>query len=184
MTGRAPDPHAFAIRAAEARDVGDIVRLADGLSALHGDPRGVFDRRAAERDLFGPRACLGGAVAELQEPGQEGGAVGARVTGFCLWCAGYEVSYAARGAYLCSLYVERTARRRGIGRALIAHAAASVRAEGGVYLWWASAPFNEQGRAFYASFGATDETIHAHALTRGAFDALADAAAHPVAKAR
>lgn len=173
MTGEA----FAAVRAAEPRDLDAIVRLADASNELHGDPRGVFDRAAAERDLFGPDACLGGAVAL--------GPDRAAVVGHILWCFGYEVAYAARGAYVCDLYVDGSARGLGLGRALIAHAAASVRAAGGVYLWWATARWNEAARAFYTRLGASDEPIHAHALVTDAFDALADSAAaapRPVVK--
>ena len=56
----------------------------------------------------------------------------------------------------------------------MAAAAQAVRARGGVYLWWTSVNWNDGAQRFYATLGASDETVHAHALTFDAFERLAD----------
>lgn len=153
----------ISVRAATPEDLGDVVRLVDALNELHGDPRGHFDRVAAERDLFGPNRVLSGAVAQR----------GAASVGVILWCFAYESAYAARGAYVSDIFIEESARGLGLGQALLAHAAARVKAEGGVFLWWTSADWNDAARGFYTRLGASDVPVKAHALTFEAFDALA-----------
>jgi ribosomal protein S18 acetylase RimI-like enzyme len=69
--------------------------------------------------------------------------------------------------------VAPAARRQGLGRALVAAAVASVREEGGVFLWWTALRRNAAAHAFYRALGAEDEPIRAFVLTREAFDGLA-----------
>jgi GNAT superfamily N-acetyltransferase len=85
----------------------------------------------------------------------------------------YEAEVGARGAFLGDLYVAPGARRQGLGRALVAAAAASVRAEGGLFLRWTALPGNAAAHAFYRALGAEDEPLRAFTLAHDAFDRLA-----------
>jgi ribosomal protein S18 acetylase RimI-like enzyme len=75
------------------------------------------------------------------------------------------------------LHVREAARRRGVGRALVAAAAAQARARGGRYLLWTAQARNRRARAFYRRLGATEEQVIAYALSGEAFDQLAKAGA-------
>ena len=81
--------------------------------------------------------------------------------------------YAARGIYLCDLYVVPHARRQKVGRALIAAVARRAQARGRTFLWWASRDWNVEAQAFYKTLGVRNEPVMAHALTFATFDALA-----------
>lgn len=144
-------------------DVPAIVRMAAALSRQEREPDDLFDDAVAGRDLFGEPRGLSGSVARIA-------AVSA---GMALWHPSYETSWAARGGYVVSLWVDEPFRRRGVARALLRHIARQVAAFGGVYLWWASKPGNRRAHATYAALGAGTEMVRAHALTRDAFLALA-----------
>jgi ribosomal protein S18 acetylase RimI-like enzyme len=162
MTPRRPDP-AIAVRDARLADVPDIVRMAGELSRHDGDPDTYFDSAAAEGDLFGPRPWLSGLVADI----------GGTAAGMLLWYPAYETAWAARGAFVVSLWVDEPFRRRGVATALVAAAADRTTKIGGEYLWWASKPSNRRAHATYAALGALAEPIMAHALVMDAFATLA-----------
>jgi ribosomal protein S18 acetylase RimI-like enzyme len=75
--------------------------------------------------------------------------------------------------YVVDLYVEPAWRRAGIGRELIAAAAARSKARGGTHLWWASMPSNAPARRFYDEIGADDVRLHSHALIGKPFEKFA-----------
>jgi GNAT superfamily N-acetyltransferase len=64
------------------------------------------------------------------------------------------------GVWLSDLYVAPAARRRGVGRALLAAAAAAARADGAVWMMWHVGRENDDARAFYASIGAHEKPEH------------------------
>jgi len=99
---------------------------------------------------------------------------GAALLGYVTVHTTYEKEVAARGCYLGDVFVVPDARRRGVGRALIAAAAGAARAEGGSFLWWTALPGNAGGQAFYRALGASGEPLFAYALTFAAFDRLAE----------
>jgi ribosomal protein S18 acetylase RimI-like enzyme len=135
------------------------------LNAEEGYDRGTAADAAALCDAFlGPQA-LGRLLVAATSP-----------CGYLTLHPSFETEFGARGAYMGDLYVAPESRRKGIGRALVAAAARQVRAEGGSFLWWTALPKNLAGLAFYQSLGAKGEAVRAFALTRGAFDALAEGA--------
>ncbi|MGV8839951.1 MAG: GNAT family N-acetyltransferase [Bauldia sp.] len=140
-----------------------IVRMAGDLSRHDGDPDSYFDEASAEADLFGPRPWISGLVAEI----------GGAIAGMLLWYPAYETAWAARGAFVVSLWVDEPFRRRGVATALVAAAADRTTKIGGAYLWWASKPSNRRAHATYASLGALAEPVMAHALVMDAFATLA-----------
>jgi GNAT superfamily N-acetyltransferase len=152
------------IRAAARSDSAALVDLVRELNEHQGEPTEHFTERTLERDIFGPHAYLEAILAE------HAGAV----VGYALWHDGYDTGWAQRGAYLCDIYVARSARRLRVGRTLVAAVARRVRERGRTFLWWASYPWNAEAHRFYESLGTKDEPIVAHALTHAAFDALAD----------
>lgn len=150
------------VRPAEPADAEAIVRMVAALARQDGDPDDLFDIEHVHADLFGLRPWLRGQVAVIE------GAPG----GVALWHPAYETAYAARGAFVTSLWVDEAFRRRGIATALIAAVAAAAQSTGASFLWWASKPLNERAHATYASLGASAERVFAHALVRDQFDAM------------
>lgn len=158
----------FRIREAAPNDSAALAALVRALNQHQGDPSDHFNETTLERDVFGPDACLGAIVAVDASAVDAGGLIG-----YAFFHDGYESAYAARGAYLCDLYVVNEARRNGAGRALVAAVAKRAKARGRTFLWWVSRGWNEGAQKFYASLGATNEPVMAHALTFSAFDTLA-----------
>lgn len=157
----------LSIRFAEPEDAPVVAALESELSAHQKDSENHFTPEAARRDGFGADVEFVAMLAEW-----EGEAVG-----YALFHDSYETAYAARGIYLCDIYVRSSARRRGIGRALFAAVAEEGRRRGRGFVWCASKTWNADAHAFYRALGAYAEPIIAHALTGKAFDALADEAA-------
>jgi GNAT superfamily N-acetyltransferase len=153
----------FSVRGAAPRDAAALAALVRALNAHQGDPAGRFHETTLTRDVFGPDACLGAFVAEDAHG----------LIGYAFFHDGYESAYAARGLYLCDLYVMNEARRNGVGRALVAAVAYRAKERGRTFLWWVSRGWNDDARKFYASLGVANEPVMAHALTFAAFESLA-----------
>ena len=150
------------IEPASEADIGAIVRMIGELSRHDGDPDDLFDEATAEADLIGPSRWINGLVART----------GSLPVGVALWHPAYETSFAARGGFITSLWVEADHRRHGIATRLIAAVADAVDRIGGVFVWWASKPFNAGAHATYASVAAKQESVMAHALTGDRFQAM------------
>lgn len=159
MSGRPSD---LFVRPAEPADAETIVRMIAALSRQEGDPDDQFDIDHVHADLFGLRPWLHGQVAVIE------GAVG----GVALWHPAYETAYAARGAFVTSLWVDEPFRRQGVATALMEAVADAAQSRGASFLWWASKPMNERAHATYASMGASAERVFAHALVGDRFDAM------------
>jgi GNAT superfamily N-acetyltransferase len=156
----------FTIRDATREDGPELLALVRGLNQHQRDPVEHFDAEILERDVFGQDAYLGTLVAEHD----------GALAGYAFFHDAYESGYAQRGLYLCDLYVTPAARRSGVGRALVAAVAKRATEGGRTFLWWAARAWNEEARGFYASLGATEEAVTAHALTFTASETLAEEA--------
>ena len=150
-------------RPARLDDAALVAALVAELAAQQGDPTEHISIDAFKRDAFRPSPEFEVLLAET----------GGTVVGYALFHLSYEPSYAARGVYLCDLYVRPAARRQGIGRALAAAVAGRAKALGRSYVWWVSKTRNEIALAFYRSLGVESVAVLAHALTFDAFEALA-----------
>jgi GNAT superfamily N-acetyltransferase len=153
----------FVIRPAVPADRAALVRMVKELNVHQGDPTEHFTEAIVGRDVFGPDAYLDVLVAERD----------GELVGYTFAHDGYESGYAARGIYLCDLYVAPHARREKIGRALVAAVARRAQVRGRTFLWWASRDWNTDAQKFYDTLGVINEPVMAHALTFEAFDALA-----------
>ena len=151
------------VRPATVDDLAALIEMAHALIVQHGKSTEHLTAEALRRDAFGPDADVRVVIAEL-----DGAAAG-----FALYHDAYESDYAARGAYVCDVFVAEAARRHGVGRALMAAVARDAKSRGRTFLWWASQPWNKDTVAFYDSIGASTEPINAHALTFEHFETLA-----------
>jgi GNAT superfamily N-acetyltransferase len=88
--------------------------------------------------------------------------------------AAYETGYAKAGVYLQDVFVAPEARRRGVGRALLAAVAADARRRGLEFVWWASRSWNTESHAFFRTVATAEEPVIAFAAFGGKFEALAD----------
>jgi hypothetical protein len=84
------------IEPAGIADIAAIVRMIGGLSRHDGDPDDLFDEPTATADLIGPSPWINGLVAKAGE----------LPVGVALWHPAYEASFAARGGFITSLWVE------------------------------------------------------------------------------
>jgi ribosomal protein S18 acetylase RimI-like enzyme len=140
---------AVTIREAVAGDAATLVSLVhqfereEGKSAARLTVADVLAQGFGER----PRFC----VLLAEDAGQ--------VLGYALFYPSYDSEHAARGLYLQDLFVVAGARRRGVGRALMAAVARACEADGGCYLFWNAHEDNHIGRAFYRRIGGREEPV-------------------------
>jgi len=102
-----------------------------------------FTRERYLDDGFGPNPAFSGYIAE-----EEGSALG-----YLLYFKGYNVDLAQRLFFICDLWVDPEARRKGIARALMGRCAADCRAWGGQWLEWYVYKDNSLAFDFYRRLG-------------------------------
>ncbi len=156
-------------RPARPEEAEAVAALFNALNTMDGTPPPVaMTAEAVRRDLLGtrPRATL--LVAELD---------GALV-GFATGNALYDSARCADAWLLNDLYVAPEARRRGVGRALVAHLAAAARRREAVCLWWGVDLGDDEALLFYEAIGAQEDEAGfvGRILVGPAFEALAAAA--------
>ena len=134
----------FRIRPAVPADGERVAAMCAGLSAEEG--LGVPSQLTAaafRRDGFGADAAFACLMAEIEgEP-----------VGYALHCRDYDTDHLCRSVYLADLYVEKAARRLGIGHALMAATAQAALAQGARLMMWSVLRANEPARRFYAMMG-------------------------------
>ena len=102
-----------------------------------------FSAEAFRRDGFGPSPAFSCLIAE-----DAGGPIG-----YAMHCDDYDTDRMCRSLYLADLYVEKAARRRGIGRALMAATAKEGQEQGAQLMTWGALRDNDAARRFYATVG-------------------------------
>jgi GNAT superfamily N-acetyltransferase len=138
----------FHIRAAEPQDGETVARLCAALSAHEGAAAPAFGPEDFRRLGFGPQALFSGLIAE-----QDG-----KPVGYALHMRDYDTDRLERCVHVLDLFVENTARGRGIGRALMAAAAAAGKAYGAKLAYWGVLQSNSLARGFYRSIGGVENT--------------------------
>ncbi|MHA1152222.1 MAG: GNAT family N-acetyltransferase [Alphaproteobacteria bacterium] len=132
------------IRRATEADAGDIHALVIELAAAIGMTGKVASRVEDIRDQgFGADPAFEALIAE-----RDGVAVG-----LCLFFESFSTWAGRRGVYIQDLYVSEAARGLGLGRRLLADAAAISRARGGSYLRLSVESENDRAQAFYQRIG-------------------------------
>jgi GNAT superfamily N-acetyltransferase len=132
------------IRAAQAEDVGTILKLIRGLAEYEHEPHAV---EATEQDLlrdgFGEHPCFHCALAEWNgEP-----------VGFALYFYNYSTWKGRHGIFLDDLFVYPEHRGKGIGKALLLHVARIAAAQNCGRYEWLVLDWNTPAIEFYESLG-------------------------------
>ncbi len=134
------------IRRAGAADAGAIHALVVELAATLGRTDRIASSIADIRDHgFGPDPAFEALIAE-----RDGAAVG-----LCLFIESFSSWDGRRGVYIQDIFVSEAARGFGLGRRLLAAAAAISRARGGSYLRLSVEAENHRAQAFYSRVGLT-----------------------------
>jgi GNAT superfamily N-acetyltransferase len=136
----------YAIRPARSGDESTIVELLRELAAYEK----LLDRfhitdAVVTRDYLGEHPPV---FCDLVFEGE-------KAAGIATWYWTYGSFAAARKAYLADLFVRPEYRGRHYGKALIAHLAKRVLAQGGVGIDWEVLDWNKPSIDFYDSLGAT-----------------------------
>jgi GNAT superfamily N-acetyltransferase len=135
----------LSIRAAGRADVALLLDLFGELARyehLEHELRATEEQLAEA--LFGERPAAQALIAELDS----------QPVGYALFFPTFSSFLATRGVWLEDLFVLPAHRRAGVGRALLAAVARSVREHGGERLEWAALDWNELALGFYRSLGA------------------------------
>jgi len=119
------------------------------LSRDEGGPPSPFTAAAFRRDGFGARPAFRCLLAEWR----------GAVVGYALHYPDYDTDRLVRSVYLADLYVENTARRRGIGGALMAAVAHAGRGHGAATMHWGVLRSNDRARRFYRRHGREHDDI-------------------------
>jgi GNAT superfamily N-acetyltransferase len=138
-------PTGLRIRPAEPADVALILSLVRELAEYEREPHAV---RASEasllRDGFGPEPRFRCVIAEWDgEP-----------AGFALYFYNYSTWEGRAGVYIEDLFVRRSYRKRGIGRALFSHLADIALREDLGRIVWQVLDWNQSAIDFYKAMGA------------------------------
>ena len=157
----------LAVRRAVPDDAEALASLGRALNVQQGDPSTSFTAEAVRRDGFGNPPRFEAWVAEL-----DGKAVGYAL----VVPAAYETAYAKAGVYVQDVFVAPEARRRGVGRAIMASVAADARRRGLEFVWWASRRWNTESHAFFRTLATVEEPVIAFATFGEEFTRLADEA--------
>jgi GNAT superfamily N-acetyltransferase len=136
------------IRAATADDAEAISNLVsefhDYLNQL-GEPTTFhFTSSTYLRDGFGERPAFVAHVAESDD----------QVIAYIILESGYDTDRGRRLIYIDDLFVTESWRSQGVGKALLAQAAVTARAQGAEALWWGVHERNDSALRFYEDLGA------------------------------
>ena len=123
--------------------------LAELLRAINDEPGLHPERisaRSVRRDLIGdPRVVL--LLAEADGV----------VSGFVNGHPYYDSAESRWGMVISDIYVAPQARRRGLGRALVAALAAAAARDGGSFIWWDADIGDELALSFHRGIGAREQ---------------------------
>lgn len=97
-----------------------------------------------------------------------------RLAGYVAWSPMVETIFASAGAYVGDLVVDSGHRRHGIGRRLLAAAAADARARGRQHLWLITGKSNPETDRFYRGIANIRQETVGFAFADETFTRLAD----------
>lgn len=141
------DPAEAPLRAADERDLPEILRLIHALAIYEREPDAVVTTEGHLRAaLFGENPAVFAHVVDGDEPGT--------LAGLAIWFLTFSTWEGVHGIHLEDLFVQPAYRGRGYGTALLAKLAAICVQRGYARLEWAVLDWNEPAIGFYRSLGA------------------------------
>ena len=143
------------VRQAQKDDSPALMPLVRAMLAYHKDPLEHFTEEAILRDGFGENPEFSILVAEENNV----------LLGYALFHDAYETAFAVRGVYLNDLFVSESARRMGVGRALLKAVGEDAARRQRTFVWWVAQNWNRQAISFYERLGAQPAGVSAFALT-------------------
>lgn len=130
---------------ADAPAIGKLARQFAGYLRTLGDTTEFkLTAETCLRDGFGHEPAFEGLVAESD----------GQVISYLLYHMGYDSDLAHRTLHVADLYVDADSRRQGVGKALMAKAAAIARERGAGEMIWSVFAANDMAAAFYEGLGA------------------------------
>jgi GNAT superfamily N-acetyltransferase len=163
MPGRA----AIRVRPAEARDAAAVARMIRALARAEGGRSRMKASDVREKGL-GQSPLFTVLVAE--------GGNGGDLLGYTLFFPFFDTDDGEPGTFLADLYVVPEARKRGVGRALMAETAATTLNSGHRFIVWTARPENAPALRFYRRLGAQSGAQMIHFVEGAALGALAERA--------
>jgi GNAT superfamily N-acetyltransferase len=136
------------VRPMRPADAAAVTRMARELAASVGDPEVTVLESELIRDGSGPDRWFDCLVAEL----------GSELAGYAVLCKGFEAHTGKKRLWLGDLYVQPSARLRGVGRALMTAVARHALRLGCEAVYW---ELNATGAAFYRTLSAEHAADHA-----------------------
>jgi GNAT superfamily N-acetyltransferase len=131
--------------ASDAQSIGNLARQFAGYLRKLGDLTDFkLTADAYLRDGFGTKPAFAGLVAENQD----------KVIGYLLYHFGYDSDQATLNMHVVDLYVDRAARKQGVGKALMARAASIAREASAAEMIWSVYQSNTIAATFYEKLGA------------------------------
>ncbi len=154
---------AIRIRRARRADLAAIILMADALNRYEGKPPTGLTETVLDRHIFGPTAMLSCLIAELDR----------HAVGYATFQPTFDTESASAGLYLADLFVAESARRRGVGRALVRALADETLRRGYSWLSWQVMVTNPQAQAFYRAIGGSRIEVDTYAIDGDQLSALA-----------
>lgn len=144
------------IRAATLEDLPAVFAMVQALALHHGDAS-LVTMESLQRDLFGPVTWLHALVAD--EAGQ--------LVGYAALLPLARLHLGQRGMDLHHLYVAQSARRRGIGQALVKAARQHAIDLGCSYFTVGTSAENHAAHQFYVNAGFADRPLEGRRFAMG-----------------
>jgi GNAT superfamily N-acetyltransferase len=133
------------VRAAREGDEKAVIALLNDLATYERlGYRFLLTEETVSRDMLGVQPAIRCDLAFLNDA----------TAGIMTWYFTYSSFAGARGIYLEDFYVRPEMRRRGIGRALVAHLAGVAATHGAVRIEWSVLTWNRSAIDFYQSLRA------------------------------
>jgi diamine N-acetyltransferase len=131
------------VRRARPADAAAILEMANALNRYEGKPPTPLTEDGLAQHMFGRRRILSCVLAELD----------GAIAGFAAWQPSFDMETGSSGLYMSDLFVQETARRHGVGRALMQWLAREALRGGGAWLGWGVMKSNAEAQAFYRAVG-------------------------------
>jgi GNAT superfamily N-acetyltransferase len=140
-----PAPSELTIRSATVEDVPLLLELIQEFAAhVRMSNRVIATESLLRQTLFGPQPYAEVLMAEWSD----------EPVGYAVFFPSYSTFRGQPGLFLEDLFVRRSARGRGIGRALLASVAKAASDRGCGRLEWSTLDWNEAAIGFYCHLGA------------------------------